>query len=336
MRWAKNWWCFWKAAASIPTEDAIVVNVHMDKKWFYAVRSRSNCKELTSIGLEGNNYHVQHKNHIGKELYVVVTAFVPNDNDMTKGGKAIPISCIRCGEVRTAKENTYKRVYKKNGKFHYPKIEGNEKMLKGEQYFKPFELTGAKEGTKKDPKCSLLKMYQEQIIPDIEKKIVERFSNNGKRKVIIVKQEDSAGPHREAKYLHGMKKLFYERGWILFIQPSQSPMTNVHNACIFPMMSKGVSRVQAVDYFARILQGEQLHEAVMSVWNDPNNIVAMSRAFAGHSQIVCSILENNGDNNYLSDKKGLSFGIRKMFVADADGSGIIPVPLAPSTEGETA
>ena len=77
VRWAKNWWCFWKAAASIPTEDAIVVNVHMDEKWFYAVRSRSNCKELTSIGLEGNNYHVQHKNHIGKELYVVVTAFVP-------------------------------------------------------------------------------------------------------------------------------------------------------------------------------------------------------------------------------------------------------------------
>ena len=36
-------------------------------------------------------------------------------------------------------------------------------------------------------------MYKEQIIPDIEKKIVNRFSNNGKRKVIIVKQEDSAG-----------------------------------------------------------------------------------------------------------------------------------------------
>ena len=32
----------------------------------------------------------------------------------------------------------------------------------------------------------------------------------------------------------------------------------------------------------------------------------------------------------------MSFGIRKMFVSDADGSGIIPVPLAPTTEGETA
>ena len=336
VQWAKNWWCFWKSVAAIPTDDAIVVNVHMDEKWFYAVRSRSNCKELTSIGLQGHNYYVQHKSHIGKELYVVVTAFVPNENNMTKGGKAIPICCIRCGDLKTAKKTTYKRVYKKNGKFHYPKIDGNESKIEGQPYFVPYKLTGSSKGTTKDPKCSLLDIYKEEIIPMIERKVVDKFSNNGRRKVIIVKQEDSAGPHQDSTYLKEMNKIFYEKGWILFIQPSQSPMTNVHDACIFPMMSKAVSRVQAVEYFARILQGEELHDAVMSVWNDPNNIVAMSRAFAGHSQIVCAILENNGNNNYLSDKKGMSFGIRKMFVPDADGSGIIPVPLAPTTEGETA
>jgi len=31
-----------------------------------------------------------------------------------------------------------------------------------------------------------------------------------------------------------MARLFEERDWLLFNQPSQSPITNVHNACVFP------------------------------------------------------------------------------------------------------
>ena len=336
VNWAKLWWTFWKGVASIPTKDAVVVNVHMDEKWFYAVRTRSNCKELTSIGLEGNNYHLQHKSHVGKEMYIVVTAFVPNENDMTKGGKAIPISCIRCGELKTIEKTTYKRVYRDNGTYHYPHIPGNESKWEGTPHFKNYDLTGDSEGTTKDPKCSLLKIYREQIIPALEEKIVKKFSNNATRKVIIVKQEDSAGCHQNQNYLNQMRSMFEERGWILFNQPSQSPITNVHDACIFPMMSKSLSKIQAVDYYARVLQGEQLHYAVMKVWNHGGHEVAMSRAFAGHFQVVCAILENNGDNNFLSDKQGLSFGIRKMFVADQDGKGVIPVPLAPECVGETA
>ena len=84
-------------------------------------------------------------------------------------------------------------------------------------------------------------------------------------------------------------------------------MTNVHDVCIFPMMSKGVSSIQAVGYFAMILQGEKSHEAVVSVWNKLNNVVAISRVFAGHFQVVCAILKKNSDSNYLSDKKCMSF-----------------------------
>ena len=62
----------------------------------------------------------------------------------------------------------------------------------------------------------------------------------------------------------------------------------------------------------------------------------MSRAFAGHHQIVNSILHYNGDNSYLSKKGGLSFGIRKHFVCDEDEEGVIAVPLAPQNEGEIA
>ena len=336
VEWAETWWTFWKCVRSIPTNRAIVVNVHMDEKWFYAVRARTNIKELTSIGLEGNYSRVHHKNNIEKTMYVVVTAYVPaSGNDITKGGKAIPISCYRCVKMVKQSKDSYKRVYKDDGSYHYPKIPENLIKKKGDWYSRNVELTGCSEGTASDPKCSLLQIYKDEIIPSIHEKIVEKFSNNGTRDVIIVKQEDGAGLHTNKKYLKEMNELFAARGWILFNQPSQSPMTNVHDACIFPMMSKAATTVSVIDYDARLIKGEELHEVVMKVWNNPKHRVAMSRAFAGHSQIVSAILAHNGDNTYLTERKGLTFGIRKMFVRDRDGDGIIPVVLAPQSEGET-
>ena len=151
-----------------------------------------------------------------------------------------------------------------------------------------------------------------------------------------IKQEDGAGLHTDKTYLNQMKNEFMSRDWLLFNQPSQSPITNVHDACIFPMMSKMVSKEQAVNFGSKLLKGEQLYESVTKVWNDKNNNVAMSRAFAGHHQIVCLILNHNGDNSYLSKKGGLSFGVRKRFVCDEEGEGVVQVPLAPQEEGETA
>ena len=169
----------------------------------------------------------------------------------------------------------------------------------------------------------------------MKEKVVKKLNENGNRKVVIVKQEDGAGLHQNKTYLKEMKEIFDKEGWIFFNQPSQSPITNVHDACIFPMMSKEVSKVQALEYGNIMLKGDELYHAVSKVWKNPKNCVAMSRAFAGHHQIVCSILEHEGDNTYLSSKGGLSFGIRKMFVPDQEGYGVIPISLAANLEGET-
>ena len=48
------------------------------------------------------------------------------------------------------------------------------------------------------------------------------------------------------------------------------------------------------------------------------------------------IFNDNGDNNYLSQRGGLSFGIRRTFVSDPEGEGVIPVTLAAQNEAETA
>ena len=53
-------------------------------------------------------------------------------------------------------------------------------------YFKGVELTGSSEGTAKEPKMSLLKVYQETIIPALEQNVVQQYSENGQVKIVIV------------------------------------------------------------------------------------------------------------------------------------------------------
>ena len=63
--------------------------------------------------------------------------------------------------------------------------------------------------------------------------MVERLSENGQRKVCVVFQEDGAGLHTDATYLKEKKKMFAERDWLVFNQPSQSPTLNVHHLQFF-------------------------------------------------------------------------------------------------------
>ena len=68
--WACEFWLFWKSAKAVRSTQVKFVLMHMDEKWFYAVKTRSNTKVLTSIGLDPSDYYAQHKSHIGKEMYI--------------------------------------------------------------------------------------------------------------------------------------------------------------------------------------------------------------------------------------------------------------------------
>lgn len=126
LQWTHSFWLFWLSATLIPVEKAIMVLCHMDEKWFYAVRTRCNTKVCTSIGLEPHDYYAHHKNHIGKEMYICMTAFVlENGNDIRKGGVAVPISMVRVGKMMEATKDSYKRVYRPDGTYHYPKTPNN-------------------------------------------------------------------------------------------------------------------------------------------------------------------------------------------------------------------
>ena len=333
--WAETFWWLWKMIRCCSTTNIQFVLIHMDEKWFYALRTRANCKVLTSIGLEPSDYYCHHKSHICKIMYVVVTAFVPIDNDITKGGKTIPIACVRVGRNVFAQKDSYKRVYRDDGTYHYPPLPQNRLQKRGDIVFKNLDITGSNEGTADKPKCSLLKIYKDEILPAIDEKVINVLNENGSQKVCVIKQEDSTGPHQDRTYCNEMAEEFARREWLIFNQPSQSPVTNVHDACIFPMMSKEVSKEQAVSFRSTLLRNEQLHQTVMKVWNNKSHRYAMSKAFAAHPQLVSAILEHKGDNNYLSEKGGLSFGIRRTYHRNEEGDGITLIDLAVQNENET-
>ena len=95
-----------------------------------------------------------------------------------------------------ATKDSYKKVYRDNGTYHYPKIAANKLRTKGVEYFKAVEITGSKEGTDKDPKLPHISVHRDTIILDVDK-LAEQLSENGTKKVIFVRQEDGAGPHTD-------------------------------------------------------------------------------------------------------------------------------------------
>ena len=145
---------------------------------FDVVRCRTNCKVITTIGLEKIDYYAQHKNHIGKQMYIVVTAFVLNDNDIEKGGTVTPICCVWVSKMVKASRDSYSRFNKDNGStFTYPKVQENFLREKGMEYFKGVELTGSNIGTEKYQKMSLLDVNKNKIIPIIEEKVVTGYND---------------------------------------------------------------------------------------------------------------------------------------------------------------
>jgi hypothetical protein len=131
--WAESFWLFWKSVAAVPSSKIQSALMYMDEKYFYAIKARTNCKVLTSIGLDAcQEYDTHHKNHIQKELCIVVTAYMLGpDNNITKGGKAYQIACVQVGSMVKAKKDSYKRVYNNDRTFHYPVIESNKLWFAG-------------------------------------------------------------------------------------------------------------------------------------------------------------------------------------------------------------
>jgi hypothetical protein len=241
-------------------------------------------------------------------MVIATTAFLPFGNDVTKGGTARRVSCVRVGALRPAERDTYKRVYKGDGTFHYPKIEMNRLRRKGELYFKSMEITGSTEGTEKKPKFSLLKYFMEIEIPNMDKLAAEIFAETGKR-VIMFYQMDGAGPHTYTTLLNAINSEFDDRSWIFMFQPSNSTLTNVKDFCIFPAMSKAVTAKQGLKNGSLVIDKEEIWSYVEEVYGELA-LETIARAYSSHHQVASAIADDHGGDAFVREKKALHFKMR--------------------------
>ncbi len=309
----------------------------MDEKWFYSIVLRNNNKEIKEQNVQVLPIKMQHKQHKHKVMCVCVSAFLPEKNNLQMGGKAFKVSLERCGQMVKAKKDSYKRQYytTKYGhiKYHYPKNEDNKLRSKDSHYFLDMEVTGSEKGDINGQKFDLLTHHITVIFPRF-KDIIKQEEEKKRGLVIKVKyQIDGAGCHTDKKFQAYLEGYMNRNGWIFAFQPSQSPITNVHDSCIFPSLSKRVTKEQGILKGSKQLNGEELWKVVKYTWEKlPNQVI--SRAFIGHHQIVCSLLHHHGDNTYLHEKDGLHFGVTKCYVDQEDDDNVILMtnpPINPKT-----
>ena len=69
------------------------------------------------------------------------------------------------------------------------------------------------------------------------------------------------------------------------------------------------------------------NQTIIQVWNNKKHAPAISSVFTTHDQIVSTILCHNGDNNCLSVSERLLFGVRRMYISNEEGEGVITIPI---------
>jgi hypothetical protein len=197
LQWGVAFWIFWETATPFAHRIQIVL-IHMDEKWFYAIAIRKNNKRMPFLGVEPVQHAIHHKSHIPKVMRICSTAFIPHGNDMESGGIAQKLSIVHCGKMLPAQKDSYKRVYKPDDSFHYPKIPANLLRKKGEDYFVALDVNGSSSGTEKSPTFSLMEDYfMEHEFPAMDNLVTELDSKRPGIKHVVRYQLDGAGPHHE-------------------------------------------------------------------------------------------------------------------------------------------
>ena len=139
-KWRKCWaigiHLFWEGAKLV-RKSMQVVYFHIDEKGFLLLVVRMYGKVAPAFGCQPIYHRIHHKNS--------VNSIAPFDNDLRKGGEAHKIEITRCRGMVEAQKDSFKRVYRDDGSYHYPKLTKNRLHEKGKEYFENWEITGSKE-----------------------------------------------------------------------------------------------------------------------------------------------------------------------------------------------
>jgi hypothetical protein len=142
----------------------------------------------------------------------------------------------------------------------------------------------------------------------MDKLAAEIFAETGKR-AIMRYQMDGTGPHTDTTLLNAINLEFDKRGWIFTFQPSNYPLTNVKDYCIFPAMSKAVTAKQGLKNGSLVIDKEEIWGYVEELYEELA-LETIARAYSSHHQVASAIADDHGGDAFVREKKALHFKMR--------------------------
>ena len=267
--------------------------IEFDKKWMWGLVVRRYAKSCAKLGLTKKYFKAYHRNHINK---VMMTAFIglAFEDIIENGGEAIKLGLFRAQSYKVAEKEVREGVRQADGTM--PMI-GPVKRRQDDLYLVDCAITGSSDGTSKDPKCSLQRIFKHNIFPSVRSLVGSGGKFEGYKPVCT---GDSAGPHVKKDFLEFIRTSCEREGWAWEPQVAQIPHNNVLDLAVSPCISRRHSALARQKGCLHVLKEDEIWKAALEVWQKlPNCKIASGYVLS--YRIAKKVIAHNGDNSFLGE-----------------------------------
>ena len=306
---------------NLPNGKKRVLLVHYDEKWFWGLVLRAFAKACEEIGVKKRDYAAFHRSHINKVMAIAFVAAV-FDGSLESGCEVVKLPLVRAQAPKIAERAQCEAASQPDGSIRHPNTnpDGTPKeplRRKVESFLVDCCVTGSNEGTKKDPKCSLLLVFKETIFPAILNLV-----GPGKQyeDCHVIFQGDQAGPHEDGTFTQFVTNFCAEQGWTWQPQAPQMPHANVLDLSVFPAMSRRHSEWARKMVGTSVISTDQIWDTAEDVYDSMPNCKIAS-AFIQYWRIMGLVIKAGGSNEFVGrlGDENLHTGIRIDFNETAKG-----------------
>ena len=272
--------------------------------------------------MKKRDYAAFHRSHINNKVMAIAFVAAVFDGSLESGCEVVKLPLVRAQAPKIAERAQYEAASQPDGSIRYPNTnpDGTPKeplRRKGESFLVDCCVTGSNEGTKKDPKCSLLLVFKETIFPAILN-LVGPGKQYEDCHVII--QGDQAGPHEDGTFTQFVTNFCAEQGWTWQPQAPQMPHANVLDLSVFPAMSRRHSEWARKMVGTSVISTDQIWDTAEDVYDSMPNCKIAS-AFIQYWRIMGLVIKAGGSNEFVGRLGDENFhtGIRIDFNETAKG-----------------
>ena len=176
-------------------------------------------------------FKAYYRNHLNKVMMTTFTAMAFEDS-IENGGEVVKLGMFRAQSFKVAEKTAREGVRQEDGSL---RMTGAIKRKKDDLYLVDCAVTGSSDGTAKDPKCALQRIFEHNIFPAVRKLVGVGGKYEGYKPVC---QGDGAEPHVEQGFIKYIRTSCEREGWVWEPQAAQMPHINVLDLAVFPCISR--------------------------------------------------------------------------------------------------